>query len=112
MGLTQRLGPVAAGLVLFVVGSCRAVAMMGYEGPPPCESQNCFIEAISSCEADANYMTRMEVGALSQYVVEGADDGGNCKLAMIYMQHPESEWTYKPVHFVIDPDAGIEAQFK
>lgn len=112
MEVTQRLGSVAAGLILLVVGSNHAAAMMGFEGPPPCESQSCFIEAVSKCEADASYVTPMEAGASAQYLVEGADDDGSCKLGMIYMTYPQSEWTYKPLHFVIDPNAGIEAQLK
>ena len=85
---------------------------MGTEGPPPCETQACFIDAVSACKAKASYMTSMAAGAGAQYMVEGSTDAGNCKLGMIYMKHPEAGWTYKPLHFVVNPNGDIEAQLK
>ncbi|MGM0554286.1 MAG: hypothetical protein ACQETK_10975 [Pseudomonadota bacterium] len=101
-----------AALALLALWSNPAVSMMGYEGPAPCESKACFIDAVSSCKAEASYVTATGAGASVQYLVEGAAETEGCKLGMIYMQHPESEWTYKPLHFVLDPDGDIDAQLK
>lgn len=86
--------------------------MMGTEGPKPCETTECFVEAVSACKAKASYMTRNAAGAMVQYVVEGEAEQGGCQLGMIYMQHPNNDWTYKPLHFVVDPAGDIEKQLK
>lgn len=102
--------PVA--LALLGLWSNPAVSMMGSDGPPPCESKACFVEAVTACKAKASYMTGTAAGARVQYSIEGSTRDERCQLGMIYMQHPESDWTYKPLHFVLDPDGDIEAQLK
>lgn len=112
MVTTKRIGYLSAALVLLVIWSIRAGAMMGSDGPPPCETQACFVEAVTACTAKSSYMTGTGAGARAQYLVEEPTGDGNCKLGMIYMKHPESDWTYKPLHFVVDTEGDIEAQLK
>lgn len=57
-------------------------------------------------------MTSSAAGASAQYMIEGPTDDGQCKLGMIYLRHPNSDWTYKPLHFVVDPEGNIETQLK
>lgn len=108
----KRISIFTVAMALLSIWSVRAVAMMGAEGPPPCESQACFVEAVSTCKAEASYMTSTAAGASVQYMIEGTTKDGNCKLGMIYMQHPKSGWTYKPLHFVLDPEGDIETRLK
>lgn len=112
MRATKRISLFSAALVLLAPWSVRAVAMMGSEGPPPCESEACFVEAVSACKVDTSYMTGTAAGANAQYVIEGATEDGRCKLGMIYMKHPKSGWTYKPLHFVLDPEGDIETRLR
>ena len=99
-----------AALALLALSPGQAMSMMGHDGPPPCESQACFVEAVSACRTDASYMTRTAAGAQVQYRVEGATENGRCRLGMIYMQHPEPDWTYKPLHFVLDREGDISTR--
>lgn len=108
----KRISFMPPALVLLALWSIPAWSMMGFEGPPPCESKACFVEAVAACKADASYMTGTTAGANAQYTVEGATEDGHCKLGMIYIQHPNADWTYKPLHFVVDPDGHIEGQLK
>lgn len=110
--IMKQVGFLSAALAVLALGSTRAVAMMGSDGPPPCESQACFIEAVAACKPQVAYMTATAAGARVQYLVEEPAGGGYCRLAMIYMQHPDPELTYKPLHFVVDPAGDIETQLK
>jgi hypothetical protein len=93
--------------------SLQTHSIMGAEeGPPPCESQACFTEAVSACRANVSYFTNTAAGGRAQYMIEGSTAGGSCQLGMIYMQHPQSDWTYKPLHFLVDPDGDIETLLK
>lgn len=106
---TSRIWGVAATLALW---SSQSLSMMGGEGPTPCETEACFVEAISACETGRSYMPPAAVGTMVQYVIEKEAEDGRCQLAMIYMRHPNSGWTYKPLHFVMDTDKGIESRLK
>lgn len=99
-------------LVLLSLWSGHAVSMMGVEGPPPCETEECFAKAVSVCTKDMSYMPASAAGSMVQYVIKGEAKDGRCRLAMIYMMHPNDGWTYKPLHFVVDPDRDIESQVK
>lgn len=112
MRRTRRIPGLVAILIPLTLCSARAVSMMGADGPPPCETEDCFVKAVSACEKDASYMPASAAGSTVQYVVEGEAGDGRCQLAMIYMQHPNAEWTYKPLQFVLDPDGDIESQLK
>lgn len=109
---TTRAGALWPVLLLLIGSPISATAMMGGEGPPPCESRACFVEAVSACKANASYMTRTAAGASAQYSIQGPTEDGKCKLGMIYMRHPNAEWTYKPLHFVLDPQGDVETELK
>lgn len=78
-------------LVPLALWASPAASMMGFDGPPPCESKACFIEAVSAFKAGASYMTGMGAGASVQYMIDGATEDEGCQLGMVYTQHPESE---------------------
>lgn len=99
-------------LAILTLWSGQALSMMGNEGPAPCESQACFIEAVSACKVGTSYVTRSAAGALVQYAIESPTENDGCRLGMIYMQHPESDWTYKPLYFVLDRNGEIDTQLK
>lgn len=106
---TGRICGVAATLVLW---SSQCLSMMGGEGPPPCETEACFVEAVSACEKGKSYIPAAAAGTMVQYVVEEQAKDGRCQIAMIYMRHPDSGWTYKPLHFVLDTDQDIESRLR
>ncbi|MDZ7747529.1 MAG: hypothetical protein U5K43_00725 [Halofilum sp. (in: g-proteobacteria)] len=112
MRKTNRICSLCAALVAPMLWSLPAASMMGGDGPPPCESRACFVEAVSACKEKASYMTTTAAGARAQYVVEGPADDGRCQVGMIYMTHPQSDWTYKPLHFVLERDGDIETRLK
>ncbi len=112
MRTKKRNGLAFMSLVLVALWSAQANSMMGADGPPPCESQACFVEAVSACKAEASFMTTTVANARAQYLVEGSTDDGRCRVGMIYMQHPRSEWTYTPLHFVLDRDGDIGNELK
>lgn len=113
MRCTGYLPGIAWMLAAATLGSGHATAMMGFDGPPPCETEECFAKAVSSCKKDVSYMPGSAAGSKVQYIIEGNTDDGRCQLGMVYMLHPDSEWTYKPLHFVVNPEDGaIGAQLK
>ncbi|MFN2289175.1 MAG: hypothetical protein ABR578_12665 [Chromatocurvus sp.] len=99
-------------LAPLLLWSSHAVSMMASDGPPPCETEECFVKAVSACTKDASYMPASAAGSMVQYVIDGGAEDGRCRLAMIYMMHPNNEWTYKPLYFVVDPDRDIDSQVK
>lgn len=107
-----RTSGLATVVTLSLLWSLPAASMMATDGPPPCETTECFVDAVAACKADASYMTRAAAGAMVQYRIEGEAEGGDCQLGMIYMMHPNNAWTYQPVHFVVSRDGNIEAQLK
>lgn len=111
MRFLSRTLSLATAITLSALWSATAASMMAGDGPPPCETTECFVEAVSACKADASYMTRA-AGTMVQYTVEGEAGQGGCQLGMIYMMHPNNAWTYQPLHFVVDPGDDIEKQVK
>lgn len=112
MRTIRQLSRLAFVTTMPALWSAQAISMMGTDGPQPCETTECFVEAVSACKANASYMTRNAAGAMVQYQVEGEAEQGGCQLGMIYMKHPNNDWTYKPLHFVLDPDGDVEKQLK
>ncbi|MDT0634626.1 hypothetical protein [Spectribacter hydrogenoxidans] len=112
MGVAKPMVVIPAAAVLLALWSLRAGSMMGGEGPPPCDSQACFVDAVAACESGTAYMTRSAAGATAQYQVEGATEDGRCRLALIYITHPEPAWREKPLFFAVDPGGDIGAQLE
>lgn len=112
MRTIRQISRLAFATILPALWSAQAISMLGTEGPKPCETTECFVDAVSACKANASYMTRNAAAAIVQYVVEGEAEHGACQLGMIYMKHPNNDWTYKPLHFVVEPDGDIETQIK
>lgn len=112
MRVAKPMVVIPAAAVLLALWSLRAGSMMGGEGPPPCDSQACFVDAVAACESGTAYMTRSAAGATAQYQVEGATEDGRCRLALIYITHPEPAWREKPLFFAVDPGGDVDAQLE
>ena len=106
-----HVGSVIGGWVLATLFA-PAQAMMGTEGPPPCEDAECFAEKVASCSEGSTYLTRRGAGATAVYGVEGPEGDGHCRVGMNFIRHPDSDWTYKPMRFVVNPQAPVEPQIK
>lgn len=76
-----------------------------------CDTRGCFAQAVHNCR-DAHYTTARQAGARARYAVAGAADDGGCRVSMTYTANPNPDWVGKPLTFVLEPGAQVEAQLK
>lgn len=105
------LSAMIAGL-LILAGFGDGTAMMGFDGPPPCDTRDCFAAKVADCSPEARYFTETAAGASAMYRILGEGADGQCELGIIYMSNPNPQWVDKPLTFVVDPKRDLETQLE
>jgi hypothetical protein len=92
--------------ILFCLNPNKALAEVVH-----CEDESCFAKQASACKANTSYLTPIIAGAQVRYDIVGRLKD-SCDIFMTYTQHPNPDWTDKPLMFSINPDGDIDAQIK